>query len=151
GVRGAVRTDAGRRRCDREPLWCADGRHRPDRPRPLLQPPLAILHDLSRRDGRPRLRVAGAAPAHRAGRCSRGHEATMRPNRRLILGPIVLATMATVGCATKMAQPPLPDDLRRELGVVAVVISPESSLDPRLTSPVPSRAGAAAVGAGVGL
>jgi len=73
----------------------------------------------------------------------------MKTLRPLALGHVALVLLASTGCAAKTL-PWLPEQVRFELGTVAVVTSaepPESSF----AYPVPSRAGAAATGAGAAL
>jgi hypothetical protein len=74
----------------------------------------------------------------------------MRTLRRLALGHVALLLIASSGCAAKTSRQWLPEQVRSELGTVAVVASPEPP-DSSFAYPVPSRAGAAATGAGAAL
>ncbi len=73
----------------------------------------------------------------------------MRTLRPLALGHVALLLIASSGCAAKTRQW-LPEQVRSELGTVAVVTSPEPP-DSSFAYPVPSRAVAAATGAGAAL
>ncbi len=73
----------------------------------------------------------------------------MRTLRPLALGHVALLLIASSGCAAKTRQW-LPDQIRSELGTVAVVTSPEAP-DSSFAYPVPSRAVASAAGAGAAL
>ena len=73
----------------------------------------------------------------------------MRTLRPFALGHVALALVASTGCAAKTRQW-LPQQIRSELGTVAVVTSPEPP-DSSFAYPVPSRAVAAATGAGAAL
>ena len=73
----------------------------------------------------------------------------MRTPRPLALAHVALVLIASSGCAAKTRQW-LPEQVRSELGTVAVVASPEPPAW-SLAYPVPSRAGAAATGVGAAL
>ena len=73
----------------------------------------------------------------------------MKMLRPLAVGHVALVLLASTGCAAKTRQW-LPGQVRSELGTVAVVTSPEPP-DSSFAYPVPSRAGAAATGAGAAL
>src|SRR5262245_62791587 len=73
----------------------------------------------------------------------------MKTLRPLALGHVALVLLASTGCAAK-TRPWLPEQVRSELGTMAVVTSAEPP-DSSFAYPVPSRAGAAATGAGAAL
>jgi hypothetical protein len=80
----------------------------------------------------------------------RAERKTMRTPRSLVLGHVALLLVACSGCAAKTTRQWLPEQVRSELGTVAVVTSREPP-DSNFAYPVPSRAGAAATGAGAAL
>ena len=73
----------------------------------------------------------------------------MRTPRVFALGHVALV-LASSGCAAKTSRQWLPEQVRSELGTVALVTSPERA-EWSFAYPVPSRAGAAAAGAGAAL
>lgn len=73
----------------------------------------------------------------------------MRTPPALALAHVALLLIAASGCAAKTRQW-MPDQVRAELGTVAVVPAPELP-ESSFAYPVPSRAGAAATGAGAAL
>jgi hypothetical protein len=75
---------------------------------------------------------------------------TMRTPAALALGHVALLLIATSGCAAKTSRQWMPEQVRSELGTVAVVASPEPP-ESSFAYPVPSRAGAAVTGAGAAL
>ena len=74
----------------------------------------------------------------------------MRTLRTIALAHVAVLLIASSGCATKTTRQWMPEQVRAELGTVAVVTSPERP-EWSFAYPVPSRAGAAATGAGAAL
>lgn len=74
----------------------------------------------------------------------------MRTPPALALGHVALLLIAASGCAAKTSRQWMPEQVRSELGTVAVVASPEPP-ESSFAYPVPSRAGAAVTGAGAAL
>lgn len=74
----------------------------------------------------------------------------MKTVRALAVGPVALLVIASSGCAARTARPWMSEQLRSELGRVAVVTLPEQP-ESSFAYPVPSKAGAVVIGAGAAL